>query len=230
MESYPSPPTYKFRPLTHHFDGGFGAIADAFYQAAVRLEGLAEQERFINSSLPIAYLYRHGVELYLKSLIVVLHRGLHVPFSPNPATDTPSVQIGEKWIPIKRVHSVGALHDHFARVTADHMDQLQAITTTDWTTIPKQLGDWVEVIEEFDQKSTFFRYPGAGDAVKADFKESSIAEIWSRMAPNDPPSKGFVEFNENDEIVGAFRMEPCHLEPIRNTLRRTASAPLCVSL
>ena len=99
-------------------------------------------------------------------------------------------RLGQKWAPIHRVHSVGALHEHFARVMAEHMEQLQAMTNTDWTTIPKQLGDGVQVIEEFDQKSTFFRYPGAGDAYKADFKESSIAEIWSRMGPDDPPGKG----------------------------------------
>lgn len=224
MERYPSPPAYHFKPLTHHFDGGFGAIGDAFYEAASRLEKLADQERFINSSLPLAYLYRYAVELYLKSLVVVLHRSLSLPFGPNPTTGKAAIQIGEKWVPITRVHDVRALHEHFARVMAQHMDELQTATRTDWTTIPKELGDWVGGIAEFDQKSTFFRYPGAGDAVKADFKESSIEDTCSRIGPDGPPLKAFVELNENDELVRAFHMDFSHLEPIRNTLRRTASA------
>ena len=91
----------------------------------------------------------------------------------------------------------------------------------------------MEVIEEFDQKNTFFRYPEEETQSRLTSKESSIAEIWFRMAPNDP-CKGCFEFNENDEVVGAFRMELWHLEPIRNTLsknrKRALNAPLCVSL
>ena len=56
MRTFPGPPNDQFKPLTHQFDDGFG-IADAFNEAALRLERFSEQERFINSSLPIAYLY-----------------------------------------------------------------------------------------------------------------------------------------------------------------------------
>ena len=85
MRTFPGPPNYQFKPLTHQFDDGFGIIADAFNEAALRLERFSEQERFINSSLPIAYLYRHAIELYLKSIVIVLHRNLQIPFGPDPA-------------------------------------------------------------------------------------------------------------------------------------------------
>ena len=78
-------------------------------------------------------------------------------------------------------------------------------------------------VENIDRQSTFFRYPGAGDALKGDFKGSSIADIWSRMGPDDPPSKAFIEFGANDEVVGAFRMESSELKPLKDILRNAAN-------
>ena len=223
MRTFPGPPNYQFKPLTHQFDDGFGIIADAFNEAALRLERFSEQERFINSSLPIAYLYRHAIELYLKSIVIVLHRNLQIPFGPDPAIGAPLIQIDEKWIPINRVHNVAALHRHFEDIMAKHVNQLQTTTSTDWNSILTELADWLTAIENFDRQSTFFRYPGMGDALKGDFKESSIADIWSRMGPDDPPSKAFIEFSANDEVVGAFRMEISQLEPIKEILRKAAT-------
>src|SRR5437879_4221108 len=97
IKSLPGPPNYQFKPLTHQFDDGFGLMGDAFNDAALRLEHSTQQEEFINSSLPIGYLYRHAIELYLKSIIIVLHRNLGIPFGPNPAIGAPLVHVGKEW-------------------------------------------------------------------------------------------------------------------------------------
>src|SRR5438067_2344240 len=135
MKTFPSPPNYQFKPLTHQFDDGFGLIADAFNDVALRFEHSSQQEQFINSSLPIAYLYRHAIELYLKSIVIVLHRNLRIPFGPNPAVGAPLNSIGKKWVPINRVHNVAVLHRHFEDILTKHIDQLQATSVTDWSTI-----------------------------------------------------------------------------------------------
>lgn len=96
------------------------------------------------------------------------------------------------------------------------------MTTTDWRTIPAELADWVAQIEEFDQRSTFFRYPGPGDELKSNFRESSVAEIWSSLAPDREPIKGFLQFDEQDRLVGAFCLDPFRLEPVMAALRKTS--------
>ena len=223
MKTLPSPPNYQFKPLTHQFDDGFGLIGDAFNEAALRLEHSSQQEQFFNSSLPIAYLYRHAIELYLKSIVIVLHRHLRIPFGPNAALGAPLIHIDKTWVPINRVHNVADLHRHFDEILTKHVDRLQATSVTDWATMSSDLSDWMAAIGELDRQSTFFRYPGAGDALKGDFKESSIADIWSRLGPDDPPSKAFIEFDVNDQVSGAFRMELSEVERTKELLRKAAN-------
>jgi hypothetical protein len=223
MKTLPSPPNYQFKPLTHQFDDGFGIMADAFNEAAVRLEGSSEQQHFINESLPIAYLYRHAIELYLKSIVIVLHRHLKIPFGQNPPRGAPQIRIGEKWLPFNRVHNVADLHRHFEDILTKNINQLQENSVTDWSTISTDLARWMAAVADVDRQSTFFRYPGTGDALKGDFKESSIADIWARMGPDDPAGKAFVELDANDEVVDAFRMDLSPIETAKEVLRKAAN-------
>jgi len=139
MKRYPSAPTYWFKPLNLHFDDGFGAVGDAFQEAALCLEGVVEEEQFINSYLPLAYLYRHAVELYLKSVIIIMHRGLRLAFGPQPSSATPRIQTDEGWISIHSVHSVSKLYHYFKSLMDVNMKGSLAATSTDWTTLPEEL-------------------------------------------------------------------------------------------
>src|SRR5713101_1314350 len=104
-----------------------------------------------------------------------------------------------------------------------NMNRLLDMSDTDWRTIPEELADWVTAIERMDEKSTFFRYPGADDVAKSDFQESSIAEIWACMGPDDPPSKAFVELDENDTVISTFRYDPLGLDRARAVLRKASN-------
>lgn len=57
---------YLCTPLDQHFDNGFGAVADSFKEAADSLVQSTAEAQFLNSHLPISFLYRHAIELYLK--------------------------------------------------------------------------------------------------------------------------------------------------------------------
>jgi hypothetical protein len=221
MKKYPTSPNYQFKPFSHHIDGGFGAHGDAFRKAALSLEQSVNGKNFLNSSLPIAYLHRHAVELFLKSCIIVLHRGLRVPFG-GKQQERPTIKIGEDWVPIQGVHSLGDLYWYFASVLQEHISELSKITSTDWDTIPHELGQWISQIDEFDKKSTAFRYPGSGDDFKSDFRESSVEETWSLMAPESEPVKKFLEFDESHNLVGSFCLDPSRLEPIMEALRNAS--------
>lgn len=218
MKDYPSPPTWQLKPFTEHIDGGFGALGDAFCEGASRLAENVAAKPFLNSSLPIAYLYRHAAELYLKSCIIVLHRSLGIPFNEKQR-HRPAIKVGDDWVPVHRVHSVQDLYTYLTTLVKEHSDTLSQCTTTDWNTIPDELNQWISQIEEFDSRSTFFRYPGVADELKSDFRKSSVAEILSSMAPERDPVKGFLQFDENDNLVAAFCLDPSRLQPIIDVLR-----------
>ncbi|MFH0931835.1 MAG: hypothetical protein V1890_07865 [Candidatus Zixiibacteriota bacterium] len=222
MKKLPSAPRYQWKPFSYHIDGGFGAIGNAFKEAASRLEKQAKSKPFYNSSLPIAYLHRHASELLLKSCVVVIHRGLKVPFGNKVGGGQPAIKVAKDWVAINRVHSIGDLYRYFTSLVREHMKKLSELTIFDWSTIPQELEQCISQIEEFDKKSTFFRYPGSGNEVKADFKESSVAEIWASMAPDKKPVKGFLELDENDRIIAAYCLDPSRLQPILETLRKTS--------
>ena len=90
-------PTYPFLPFDRQLDGGFSAIADAFHEAANRLETETAGAKFLNAALPIAYLRRHAAELFLKSCIIVLHRALSLPFGAVPPTGRPHINRQGTW-------------------------------------------------------------------------------------------------------------------------------------
>jgi hypothetical protein len=221
MKKYPSAPIYQYKPFAEHIDDGFGAIGDAFHEAASRLEALIEKEPFLNATLPIAYLYRHAVELFLKSCIVVLHRALRIPFG-GKQPDEPSIKTKDNWVSIRHVHSIGDLYGYLTELLAEQIDNLMKLTTTDWRTIPDELGQWIARIEESDKTSTFFRYPGLGDELKSDFRQSSVQEIWSSLAPDREPMKGFLQFDEDDNTVAAFCLDPSRIEPMMDALRKAS--------
>jgi len=222
MKKYSSAPTYWFRPLHFHFDDGFGAIGDAFQEAALCLESVLEENQFFNSYLPLAYLYRHAVELYLKSVIIIIHRGLDLPFGPHSASAMPMIQADEEWVPMGSVHSLFKLYRYFKTLMNTNMNELLAATDTDWSTLSGELTNWIELIETFDQRSTFFRHPGIGDANKSEFRESTVMDVLSSAEPGSEPAKVFLGFDENEEVIGIFQRERSGLDRILTVLRDTA--------
>ena len=221
-EKYSSAPTYWFRPLHFHFDGGFGAVADAFQEAALCLESVLEENQFFNSYLPLAYLYRHAVELYLKSVIIIIHRGLELPFGSQPSSATPMIQPDEEWIPISSVHSLSKLCRYFKTLMDGNRTELLAATSTDWTALPRELANWIALIETFDPRSTFFPCPGIGDAEKSEFRESSMADILSSAGLSSEPMKVFSGFDENEGVIGIFKRDRSGLDKILTVLRDAA--------
>src|SRR5438445_8595459 len=101
---------YDLTPLHTHIDFGFGATGEAFKEAADRLEGqVPERGGVFNEQLPINYLRRHAIELFLKSGIVIIHRRLKLPYGPEPASGTPHAFVDGKWKPFHQLHSVKRL-------------------------------------------------------------------------------------------------------------------------
>lgn len=115
-----------FAPLAEHYDNGFGAVADAFRDAAIKLREGSDRKPFQWEHLPETYLLRHAIELYLKSGIIIVHRKLQMPYgsdshaSPQPMLLTAS----GKWEPLHNTHDLVRLFWYWKKVIMENKDRL----------------------------------------------------------------------------------------------------------
>lgn len=88
---------YLFTPIDEHFDKGFGAVADSFHEAGDALLDSECTKNILNGHLPVSFLFRHAIELYLKGSILILHKHIRIPYGKYPFDEEPYVLVGEKW-------------------------------------------------------------------------------------------------------------------------------------
>lgn len=193
---------YLLTPLHTHIDFGFGATGDAFKEAADKLEAsLTERAGVFNEHLPINYLRRHAVELFLKSAIVIIHRRLAIPYGDVPATGEPRALVNGQWMSFTHIHSVKNLWAYLRALFLEQKAALDAIKRVNWG-LTIEVDTWIDTIERLDPRSTFFRYPNPrksqSDAPKAAMAEADEEEILEQMK-QDPQKKQFVLLLENDE-------------------------------
>ncbi len=201
-------------PLDRHFDSGFGATADSFHDAAKTLDVDDHKIGFgLNSSrLPVFYLYRHANELYLKSVLTILHRRFCSIFPRVRADDFPSIYVDGKSKRIFQVHSIRHLYQQFRMLLTDNAAQITSAAKTDWTAVPRELDELVDLINDADESSTMFRYPMTldplNDAKKSSFKriqvEDAFAEAHHRSENGKPGIKVLALKNDDGEIVDTF--------------------------
>jgi hypothetical protein len=217
---------YMLMPLDQHYDGGLGATGDAFEEAADKLVECSEGQRLDNAHLPISFLYRHAIELFLKSMIVVLHRSLSIPDGSEPSEGPPFIPRNGKWKPMNREHGLLVLWNHVVELLGNHESELKKRCRTDWQDYPDELGRAIEMIDKADPSSTFFRYtddrkPDA-DHEKSSWKEYDIAEIFSKMGPEHEPAKAFLLLGADESIQHAYQYDSAAMVELSKALRDTA--------
>ncbi|MDF7802087.1 hypothetical protein P4C99_21630 [Pontiellaceae bacterium B1224] len=216
-------------PLDRHFDSGFGATANSFHEAAKALDVDAHKTGFglSSSKLPVFYLYRHAIELYMKSILTILHRRFGSSFPNIKQTDFPKIKVKEKSEPIFRVHSIAHLFDEFRSLLEKNSDQINSIGKTDWTKIPKGVDEQVELIDKADKASTMFRYPMTldplNDKKKHSFKSippnEAIAEAHHRTNSKLPGVMVLALKDENENIVESFIHDGQPMPEVFNALK-----------
>lgn len=221
-----------FMPLDRHFDSGFGATADAFHDAAKALDTDDHKNGFgLNSSrLPVFYLYRHANELYLKSVLTILHRRFCSDFPRVKKDDFPSITVDGKSKRIFQVHSIHHLYWQFRAILDDKADEIKSVSNTDWTEVPDGLDELVKLIDDADEASTMFRYPMTldplNDAKKSPFKRihpsGAVAEAHHRTSHNMPGVKVLALKNDNDEIVETFIHDEAPMADVFEALKQLA--------
>lgn len=204
----------SFMPLDRHFDSGFGATADSFHNAGKALDIEDHKYGFgLNSSrLPVFYLYRHTNELYLKSVLTILHRRFCSTFPTVRASDFPTVDVDGKSKRIFQVHSIRHLYRQFRNMLDDNASAIASVSKTNWTAIPEELDGLVDLINAADESSTMFRYPVTldplNDAKKSSFKrirpEDAVTEAHYRSENNLPGVKILALENDDGDVVETF--------------------------
>ncbi|QIO05746.1 hypothetical protein [Acinetobacter shaoyimingii] len=105
-----------FKPLALQIDLGFGATADSFYCAAQALDDNKHSKYGFGiggGKLPILYLYRHSIELYLKSAITLIHKVSIKKAKTGNGEDFPKLIENGKDKKIFNVHSIKILFENF---------------------------------------------------------------------------------------------------------------------
>lgn len=217
---------YLMTPLEKHYDGGFGAMADSFMEAADDLKESAEGgATFLNRHLPISFLYRHAIELFLKSCILILHKRFKIPYGPQGVDGEPQVPVGEKWKSMYLVHDTEPLYAYLRALFSEQKDPLAATSEVSWE-FPAEMDGWMATISQTDSSSTFFRYPitknATQDHLKSTIKERDYRDIMARMGPGQPRQKAFFVMNEEDEIVQAFHHDDDHAKSTLEVLHQAA--------
>ncbi len=195
-------------PLDAHYDSGFGAIAESFREAAKALREVKPNPGFFEH-LPQSFLFRHSVELFLKSEIIILHRSLKLPYGTEPHDGTPLIQESAKWTPMFRVHSIGILFAHWRSLIDPRLAELKDMTKykADWN-IDADADEWARIIDATDPRSTYSRYPSIRDPVedrsKSPFKETAQEDIFPANAPPERRIVALVVENQDREFVRAY--------------------------
>lgn len=223
-------------PLSNHVDDGFGAVGLAFREAAnylgeMKCEGGAA---WIHGHLPINFLYRHSVELFLKSMIVVIHRRLRLPAGNGEYEPIPKIRVGDSWRSIYSVHGIRVLFDAMKNMVTSQKDALSEIAKTDWSDIPHDLETWIHTIDGVDPGSTFFRYPATCtpeiDAQKSSFKPIDSVELSNRMRMDGPGQFAFLMVDQDDVVIESFVLDDKPLPELRNALKEASETLLGAQL
>jgi hypothetical protein len=189
---------WEFTPLTAHYDFGLGAMADSFEDAAECIEKAVVENKFLNWPLPVCFLRRHAIELFLKSMLVILDRR----FAGVSKLEEVRVSVKDKLKPLTTIHSIGELYNNLKARFVLYEEKWQPICRTDWLNFPVELDSWIAEIEGVDSKGTFFRYPDSsdpeGDEAKSMFRRSSVEEILASIPDSIPRHTVIVG---DDDIV-----------------------------
>lgn len=202
---------YVLMPLDQHFDGGLGATGEAFEEAAETLTQAQKIKGISHAHLPINFLYRHSVELFLKSIIVVVHRALHIRYGDEPDDGPAFVNDNGKWKAITSVHSTAVLYTYVRDVLREQEAELKIRCRTDWQDWPDDFDSAIDTIDKADRTSTFFRYPNERrpeeDQSKSSWKRRDAEALHDQLGGSEKPLKMFLLVDQDDSIEQAFQYD-----------------------
>lgn len=204
-------------PPSQHYDKGIGVMGWHFHNAVQKLK---DNNHGINSDgeIPVFYLQRHAIELFLKSAIFILHKKYNIEFGDGFSLSRPAIEIGDSWKAFDRTHNLSDLYTYFEELFNNSKALFPAGIPDE---LPSNLKSKINRISGYDPKSTFFRYPESG-CDHNDKRKSKIHELKSSLVEDlistSKPAKLFLMVDEQGEVVKGNDLNVDHLSKIRGAL------------
>lgn len=200
---------YITPPITH-FDRGVGFSAWQFKDSA---ELLLNSENPNDIISPICYLQRHAIELYLKSIIYILHKKYSIRFGEEGnsifSLDNPAFLKNDDWKPLKSSHDLSDLYQYLKTLlNTCRVHGLLPEIIASWEFSDNFLSK-INKINGYDPKSTYFRYPDSGSE-NQDRKKSTIQSVGKdkfleEIGENQlEPVKRTIMFDAEDNILDVY--------------------------
>lgn len=204
---------YLFTPPSTHYDGGIGITGCNFRHAANTLK---KHGTSLDGVLPLCYLHRHAVELFLKSIIFILHKKYGLEFGEGFSIAKPGIKVKDKWISLENTHNLSDLYSYFLKIYESCKELLPESMCWD---IPNDVKTKIDLVSGTDPKSTFFRYPKTGNS-QQDCKKTSIQKTKLEGAFIKPnrPRKLIVMLDQNDNLVETYDLDADALSNVQQSL------------
>jgi hypothetical protein len=220
---------YLFSPLDQHYDKGFGAVADSFYDAAITLKEQYHRSRS-NGHLPICYLFRHSIELFLKGSIIIVHQGLNIPYGDKLCTSEPTLPGLDKKGNIEQkkiynIHDVNVLYKYLSGLLDEKKAELDNIYCV-WR-FSDDFAQKVEQLEKMDSSSAYFRYPKdkktfTYEKDKSAFKETTVEDVMAMAIKSGEPMKSMKTVSLLGKDIKIFVHDDSFTDKAMNLLAEIA--------
>lgn len=198
---------WMFLPFDRHLDGGFGTMASSFKESADCL--VKADDRPQSSDYVICYMFRHSIELSLKSMILILHRSQNIPFPAQTKRGDPKIHSGKA---LYGTHSLVDLYEHFEKTITDNWDAIKQPEWTEWSDIPAVISDGIPRADRLDPGSFGFRYPDTDDPAsdpKGPGRLRPFEQLVSDMRDDSKPAqKTLVMVDDDHNVVESFAIDP----------------------
>jgi hypothetical protein len=227
---------YQFLPPNEHLDFGFRITSETYYNSALLLNSQKKNiQAFQLVEMPISFLYRHAIELALKSLIIIFHKKLEIPYDKEPFDSiSPKIFSQGKWRPLYSCHWIDELYKYWKdELLLKNLDKIKQLAPKgDWSEY-SEITKAIPIISHYDRKSSFFRYPvtenEALDLEKFTMKEIDVDNLFellnSEKKPQTKKTGATVVFgikDQNDNIVKAYKKQDELLTELTESLIKVA--------
>jgi hypothetical protein len=235
---------YIMTGIELHPDFGFGITADSYYKSAEHIitNHYKEYNMTQQAEMPQNFLFRHSIELYLKSLIIIFHKKLKLSYGETAFdSNEPKIQLENgKWRNLYTCHHIDVLYNYWLNnLVIPHKEELEKLAPKGEWVENKKISDLFPIICKYDRDSSYFRYPITQDAAldnekftmqkfKAGTLEEFMKEIQKPISYKEKGRITMLMVDDEDNIIKAFHNKENILTDVRDGLKEIAYYFNCI--
>lgn len=228
-----------------HPDKGFGVTADSYYESAEHLmtNHFEDYDITQQAEMPQNFLFRHSIELYLKSLIIIFHRKLRINYGTVPFdSEEPEIFSDGQWRKLYNSHFLDKLYNYWLNdLLIPNIDTLKKIASKgDWQET-KKITALFPIICKYDKDSSYFRYPITKNGlldnekytiqkIKSKSIDGIMEEIKDQETAENKETLTVLLLDDDDNVVDSFKYNKYILTDVRDALKEVASYFNCIHI